>query len=163
MRHFRICLLPIAALLALGGCGELSALTTGATTTPPPATTTTPSVGSELKEVACAIDGVIQPIAAATLATLVPGGQLAVDLDTGLIHPAIVAWCAQNGGTATTTTVAPAPASPAVTVAPTTASPAPAASASPGSPAAPAGAPAGAVSPPAPAGAVPGTTLTEHP
>lgn len=50
-------------------------------------------------QVACAVDGAVQPIAAATLAVAVPASAPAVSADTLLAHPAVVAYCANLGGT----------------------------------------------------------------
>lgn len=71
-------------------------------------------------QIACNVDGVAQPIAAATLATLVPAATPAVALDNGVIHPAIVAFCAKQGGIAQALTVqaAPLPTAPAPSPAP---------------------------------------------
>lgn len=73
-------------------------------------------------QVACAVDGAVQPIAAATMAVAVPASAPAVSADTLLAHPAIVAYCANLGGTplvqaqavAATVTASPATASAAV-------------------------------------------------
>ena len=144
MRHFRICLLPIAALLALGACSaNQSAAVTGAAGAAGAASSGLPSGAVSTLQIFCKIDGVAQPIAAAVVAALVPAGAAAVAFDAGFMHPSIVAYCASLNGSAVSATVVPASTSSAPT-----------------GMAAPAGAPAGAVSPPAPAGAVPGTTLT---
>lgn len=58
------------------------------------------------QQVACQVDGVMQPIAAATLASLVPASTPVVAVDTGLIHPAVVNYCASIGGTAVATAAA---------------------------------------------------------
>lgn len=49
-------------------------------------------------QVACAVDGVVQPIAAGTMAVAVPASAPAVSVDSLLVHPAIVAYCAKLGG-----------------------------------------------------------------
>lgn len=52
------------------------------------------------QQAACVKDNLVQPIAAATLAALVPSTDSAVALDTGVIHPAIQAYCAQLNASA---------------------------------------------------------------
>ncbi|MBW4089876.1 MAG: lipoprotein [Proteobacteria bacterium] len=49
--------------------------------------------------VGCSVDGVVQPLAASTVASLGTAGATAATADTLLVHPAVVAACAQIGGT----------------------------------------------------------------
>ncbi|HVB68001.1 MAG TPA: hypothetical protein VNE67_09120 [Acetobacteraceae bacterium] len=114
MTNPRIVAGALACALGVAGCASNGA---------PSASTT------NLLAVACQVDAVVQPLAAAVVASLVPAGGAAVAVDTGMIHPAIVAYCASLGGTAVavptpvpTPVVAPvapvAPVSPAVPVLP---------------------------------------------
>lgn len=48
--------------------------------------------------IGCAVDGVVQPIAAQLASTLVPAAGPVVGLDNALVHPAVVAACAKLGG-----------------------------------------------------------------
>ena len=48
--------------------------------------------------VACAVDGVLQPIGAATLTALVPETAHGVSIDTLIVHPAIVKLCTDMNG-----------------------------------------------------------------
>lgn len=71
------------ALFALGACSNSA------------------TVQSNLNSIqaACAVDGILQPIAAATVAGLVPSGAAVVAAD-GTVHAAIQAFCAQSGAVA---------------------------------------------------------------
>jgi hypothetical protein len=102
-------LLLIGLPLGLTACGETSGT---ATLTP----TSTPSKAA----LACAVDGALQPFAAATLEELVPGSttSLAMTVDTLLIHPAIVAYCNDIGGTPAAVAATPASVPVAATPAP---------------------------------------------
>lgn len=53
------------------------------------------------RAMACAFDKAVQPIAADTLERLVPGATTStlISTDTLLVHPAIVDWCKNQGGT----------------------------------------------------------------
>jgi hypothetical protein len=51
------------------------------------------------QQLACQTDKNLVPIADTTLTTLVPGAAPAVSIDTLLVHPAVVAYCATLGGT----------------------------------------------------------------
>src|SRR5487761_790775 len=73
----------LAGALALAGCAG----------SPSPGTVST-------LQLACRIDAVAQPLAAAGVASLVPAGAAAGAADTGMIPPAIAAYCASLGGTA---------------------------------------------------------------
>ncbi|HQU16650.1 MAG TPA: hypothetical protein PLO69_11185 [Gammaproteobacteria bacterium] len=83
--------------------------------------------------VACQIDGTLQPIAALTLAALVPQSSGVVSIDAAAVHPAVVAYCATLHGKPTTmtqtaaTAAVVAAASAPVPVAPVSAAPAAAA------------------------------------
>jgi hypothetical protein len=81
--------LILAALLTLSACG--TSLTT-------PLATTAPAATAKLA-LACKVDATVQPIAAATVQALVPAATPAVDVDTLVVHPAVVALCASVGGT----------------------------------------------------------------
>ena len=61
----------------------------------------TSTVQSNLSSVqaACAVDGILQPIAVATVTALVPAGAAVVAAD-GTVHAAIQAFCAQSGAVA---------------------------------------------------------------
>jgi hypothetical protein len=92
----------LAALLALGACanGQL-----------------TPQAQTQLA-LACKVDGAVQPLAAGVVSALpVPGAAVGVSVDNLLVHPAVVAACAQIGGTpmAVVTSVAGAVAASPVT------------------------------------------------
>lgn len=93
----------VAALLALGACSAQTVATTEADV-----------------QAACLIDGILQPITAATVAALIPGGAAAVAADNTTIHPAIQAYCAASGAIAVAMTKATvvAPVVPAPVVAP---------------------------------------------
>lgn len=70
--------------------------------------------GQSAAQLGCKLDVGFQPIAAATLATLVPATSVAVSIDDLLVHPAVVAYCDGLGGTpAATPAVAPVAAVPA--------------------------------------------------
>jgi uncharacterized lipoprotein len=75
-------IMAAAAVLALAGCSTAQ------------------------QQIACKIDGELQPIAAGALAVLVPESAPIVAADTGAIHPAVVAYCADLGGTAVVAPVA---------------------------------------------------------
>jgi hypothetical protein len=66
--------------------------------------------------VACAVDGMLVPIASPVAASLGTSGAAAANVDNLLVHPAVVAACNAIGGT-------PASAKPVVAPATTTASP----------------------------------------
>ncbi len=70
-------------------------------------------------QVGCSVDGVVQPLAASVVASLGTAGATAATADTLLVHPAVVAACAQLGGTPAVVVVAPAaPVSTPATTAP---------------------------------------------
>ena len=48
--------------------------------------------------IGCQIDSVVQPLAVNTLPVLAPGTAPAAQVDTLLVHPAVVAACARLGG-----------------------------------------------------------------
>lgn len=50
---------------------------------------------------ACDVDGSLQPVAASEAAKLVPGAtaSVVIELDQLLVHPAVVKFCADRGGT----------------------------------------------------------------
>ena len=52
----------------------------------------------QVLRVLCQVDGAIVPVAQPVVATLGPSGATAVALDAALVHPAVVAACAQLGG-----------------------------------------------------------------
>ena len=56
-----------------------------------------PAQLSNLK-LACAVDGAVVPVADPVLAAAVPSTAPAVTIDLLLVHPAVVALCAQLGG-----------------------------------------------------------------
>lgn len=64
------------------------------------------------KQLACVIDQWVQPIAAETAQTLVPGGAAAVSLDQLVVHPAVVNYCASLGAKPAAVPVSQAPAAP---------------------------------------------------
>ncbi len=66
--------------------------------------------------VACAVDGILVPLANPVVASLGTGGTAAANVDNLLVHPAVVAACNAIGG-------APVSAKPVVTPATTTTSP----------------------------------------
>ena len=82
MKHTFMAAVAVAAL-ALGGCanGKL-----------------TPQAVVAL-QVACQVDGSVQPIAAGVVSGLGATGATVATADTALVHPAIVAACAKLGGT----------------------------------------------------------------
>ena len=49
--------------------------------------------------VACNVDGVLVPIAQPVVASLGPGGAAAINVDSLLVHPTVVAACASIKGT----------------------------------------------------------------
>lgn len=49
--------------------------------------------------VACAVDGMLVPLASPVVASLGTGGASAVTVDNLLVHPAVVAACNAIGGT----------------------------------------------------------------
>jgi len=67
--------------------------------------------------VACAVDGMLVPLASPVVASLGTDGAAAANYDNALVHPAVVAACNAIGG-------APASAKPVVAAVTTTASPA---------------------------------------
>jgi len=75
----------------------------------------TPAQKTAVLSIGCAVDGVVQPIAAPLVASLGAGGATAAAADTLLVHPTVVAACAALGGTpaAVMTPAAAAPAAPA--------------------------------------------------
>jgi hypothetical protein len=66
-----------------------------------------------VEQAACLVDGVVQPIAAPVLATLVPQASIAVSIDNALVHPNVVKFCANLGGTPVAETATAAPVVPA--------------------------------------------------
>ena len=66
--------------------------------------------------VACAVDGILVPLANPVVASLGTGGAAAANVDNLLVHPAVVAACNAIGG-------APVSAKPVVAPATTTTSP----------------------------------------
>ena len=50
-------------------------------------------------QVACQVDGAVQPIAAGVVSGLSPAGATVASADSLMVHPAIVAACAKLGGT----------------------------------------------------------------
>jgi len=59
--------------------------------------------------VACDVDGVLVPIAQPVVAALGPSGTTAADVDSLLVHPAVVAACAAIQGTPASVTPVGAP------------------------------------------------------
>jgi hypothetical protein len=53
----------------------------------------------KIVSVACKLDAVAQTVVVAVAPTVVPATSPAVSLDQALVHPAVVAACAQFGGT----------------------------------------------------------------
>lgn len=74
--------------------------------------------GETQVQLACNVDGVAQPIAASTISVLVPPASAAVAFDNGVIHPAVVAFCASQGGVAKALAVPAAPVAPLVPAVP---------------------------------------------
>lgn len=72
------------------------------------------------QQAACQTDAGVQPLGAALLTTLVPASDGVVSLDTLLVHPAVVKYCAGLGGTPAAVPASAAPPSivPAVPVTP---------------------------------------------
>ena len=76
----------------------------------------TPSQQAQITQavtVACNVDGVLVPVAQPVVANLGPGGATVANVDTLLVHPAIVAACSALKGTPASAT----PVSPPVTAA----------------------------------------------
>ncbi len=73
----------------------------------------TPSQQAQITEaltVACNVDGVLVPVAQPVVASVGPGGAAAANVDSLLVHPAVVAACASLKGTpASVTPVGPPP------------------------------------------------------
>jgi hypothetical protein len=69
----------------------------------------TPAQTTAALQIGCAVDGVVQPLAAPLVASLGAAGLTAASADTLLVHPAVVAACATLGGTPAVV-VTPAPA-----------------------------------------------------
>ena len=67
-------------------------------------------------QVGCSVDGAVQPLAAPVAASLGAAGTSVATVDTLLVHPAVVAACAQLRGTPAVVAI-PTPA-PAMVVAP---------------------------------------------
>ena len=67
----------------------------------------TPVQKQELKVLGCRFDSVFQPMAVGTLSALVPGGTILTDIDTLVLHPDVVKYCANQGGNADTATPLP--------------------------------------------------------
>ena len=122
-------LIAAGAACLLAGCTAAGALTPQATVA---------------LQVACQVDGAVQPIAAGVVSGLSPAGATIASADSLMVHPAVVAACAKIGGTPVVGTPTGASATGIVTVT----VPAAAAAA-----AAPAAAATPAVAPPAPAAA----------
>jgi hypothetical protein len=63
---------------------------------------TTPSQQAQITQalsVICNVDGVLVPVAQPVVASVGPNGAAAVDVDSLLVHPAVVAACASLKGT----------------------------------------------------------------
>ena len=74
----------------------------------------TPAQKTAALKIGCAVDGVVQPLAAPLVASIGPAGTSVASADTVLVHPAVMAACAALGGTPAAV-VAPAPGSPKAT------------------------------------------------
>lgn len=61
---------------------------------------------AQQQQLACDLDGKIQPIAADVVTTLVPQTTAGVAIDNAVVHPAIAKYCASLGGTAVSASVA---------------------------------------------------------
>lgn len=59
----------------------------------------TPAQKTAVLKIGCAVDGVVQPIAAPLVASLGAGGASVASADVLLVHPAVVAACTALGGT----------------------------------------------------------------
>ena len=73
----------------------------------------TPSQQAQIAQavtVACNVDGVLVPVAQPVVATLGPGGATVANVDTLLVHPAVVAACTALKGTPASATPASPPA-----------------------------------------------------
>ena len=68
-------------------------------------------------QVACQVDGAVQPIAAGVVSGLSPAGASVASADSLMVHPAVVAACAKLGGTPVVGTPTGASATGIVTVA----------------------------------------------
>ena len=91
MRRFAA--LPLLA--CLGGCSNL-----------------TPTQQAQITEalaVACNVDGALVPVAQPVVATLGPNAEKVANVDTLLVHPAVVAACAALKGTPVSATPTAAP------------------------------------------------------
>lgn len=60
--------------------------------------TLSPTQKTAALQVGCAVDGVVQPLAAPVVASLGAAGTSLATADALLVHPAVVAACAQLGG-----------------------------------------------------------------
>ena len=84
----------------------------------------TPAQKTAVLKIGCAVDGVVQPIAAPLVASLGAGGATAASADTLLVHPTVVAACAALGGTPAAV-LTPAPGSTPARAAPASSTPTP--------------------------------------
>ena len=92
MRH--TCALALLACLA--GCADI-----------------TPSQQAQVVEalsVACNVDGMLVPVAQPVVASIGPSGAAAANMDSLLVHPAVVAACQAVKGTPASVTPVGAPA-----------------------------------------------------
>ena len=60
--------------------------------------------------VACAVDGMLVPLASPVVASLGTGGAAAANVDNLLVHPAVIAACNAIGGTPASAKLVVAPA-----------------------------------------------------
>jgi hypothetical protein len=73
---------------------------------------TTPTQQAQINQalsVICNVDGVLVPVAQPVVASTGPGGATAADVDSLLVHPAVVAACASLKGTPASATPASLP------------------------------------------------------
>jgi hypothetical protein len=77
--------IALPLLACLGACGNMTA--------------TQQAQLTQTLAVACSVDGVLVPIAQPVVAALGPSGATAADVDSLLVHPAVVAACAAIQGT----------------------------------------------------------------
>jgi hypothetical protein len=77
-------------------------------------TTTTPTQQAQITQalsVICSVDGVLVPVAQPVVASIGPNGTAAANVDSLLVHPAVVAACASLQGKPASVTSVGAPSS----------------------------------------------------